>query len=217
MKFDYEIDTNGTQRMVLLRIIYAWLINVSNEVYLTPTVEKIEHGIELGTFYSVLYELQGRELISITFEPNLTMTDEQRARKDDEQDYFHFTVLNGFKEYYLAVDTSSQYHDKELDNELVKKPPLKVRYDKTAQTLAYGDEIIRITGKIQHEICKQVFKNRKNSIPYDSILDEIDENKSSKTVYDAIILLNKKMQENFGLEKVLKIHKETVAISKNYL
>lgn len=217
MAFDYEIDTNGTQHMVLLRIIYGWLVNVGSEVYLTPWVEKIEHGIELGTFYSVLHELQGRGLIDITFEPNLTLTDAQRARKDDEQDYFNFTILDGFKEYYSAVETSSHFHDKELSEDLIEKPPLKVRYDKVARNLTYDDKSIHLTGKYQPEICKQVFKNRKLKVNYDDIISAVDENTPSKPIYDAILSLNKKMYDIFGLKEVLHNHKEIVAISKKYI
>lgn len=108
----------------------------------------------------------------------------------------------------LGVETKKPIASRKVD---------KINYDKVAEQLIYGLKKLRISGALNCELCRQVFKNRKKPVPYNDILDAVDENKHSRAVYDSILRINDKIEAKFDISNVLESKDEKVRIRKKYL
>lgn len=57
LKFEFEIDESGTERLTLLRWLHGHFTNVGNMIFLSPEAIKSDFGITRETVRSVLKEL----------------------------------------------------------------------------------------------------------------------------------------------------------------
>lgn len=117
---DYLVDHSENKKLVLMRFIayeakrYA-RFGGETPVYLTPIVLWHEYGINLQIIQFVLADLEEREHIEIDQKPNRKLTEEQRLRRDDEEDYYLISVRESFYPYYEQIEATAEFHaaDKE--------------------------------------------------------------------------------------------------------
>lgn len=234
--FDENIDTSGPKRLVLMRVINRRALGyaktpVSKDtqlpVYITPETDAAIYGINLETIQSCLLSLTELSHIEIDQYPDNNLPFERRIKKDDERDYYLISVNESFFNYYKileastpflnASDTTTPIEKNEAKIITKKKRKAKVFFNENTRKLTYGEKDILITGPLQIEICKQVFKSRKISVFYDDILEVVDVNKKTRSVKDSVKLINAKIKEIFGLDELLISREEEVKISKPYL
>jgi len=116
LKFEFEIDESGTERLTLLRWLHGHLTNVGNMVFLSPDTIKSSFGISIETVRSVLMELEEKDCIKINQRPNDKLTYAQRIRKDDEQDYYDIELLDAFSDYYKANELTAEFQTKQVSS-----------------------------------------------------------------------------------------------------
>lgn len=223
MEFDFKIDTTGPKELVLIRFINAWARSRGGEyVFITPDIEEQLYGITLKTIQATLTELSELEHIEIEQRPNHKLTDAQRERRDDEEDYYLISVNDSFYSYYESFERTAALLKSDTAHALLT-PTLalasdtKIRYDKANRSLTYAGLSLQINGVLRQEVCRCVFKNRRVAALYNDILDNVDPNKQSRAVYDAMIAINKSIEQAFGLPNVLVQQNESIRISKKYL
>lgn len=205
-----------------MRFINHWANNVADSaIYITPDIMRSTYEIDLQTIQSVLAELEEHEHIEVLQKPNHRLTAAQRARRDDEEDYYLVAISESFADFYKSVEQAEPFHRADVikPKPAPADPNAKVKYDSHAQQLIYGEAVLPIKGALKQEVCKRVFKNRKTAVNYNDILDTVDFNKQSRAVYDAVRAINEQAKTTLGLEDVLEPipSKEKVRISKNYL
>lgn len=216
---DFEIEPTENKRILLMRFIDGWARNVADsDIYITPDIMNSKYGIDLQTIQSVLAELEEHEHIEILQKPNHKLTHEQRARQEDEKDYYLISATDSFPSYYRAIEQGTSFHRADVVSPKPQiKKDAKLRYDNKEHTFRYGNSALSIKGALRQEICKRVFRNRKTEVLYNDILDAVDMNKQSRAVYDAVLAINKKLEDTFGLQDVIEPipNKEKVRVSKN--
>jgi hypothetical protein len=222
-EFMLDFNQKGPEELVLLRLIKAFADKYGcSNIYLVPAFEKKNYGIRLKTIQATLADLEEHEHIVINQKPNHNLSDNSRAKRDDEEDYYLITVKSSFYKYHKSLEDAADLFEVEtskVEHESLAntKATLKIKYDEKQELLTYHDLILPVDGVLQREVCKQVFKRRNKSVLYNDILDRVDENKQSRAVYDAVRIINRKIKQSFNICDVLIQKGEKVRIDKIYL
>lgn len=222
---DFLVDHSDNEELQLIRYMVEESKGTTGAIYLFPINLQRLNNISLATIRSVLSELEERGLIEKLMTPNFELTEEQRLRREDEQDYYWVDLLEGFFTFADKVLSSADFFfsKKTMTTAEPSKPlstpkRLKLKYDEKTEQLTYGDKSLQIYGVLQQEVCKQVFKKRSKPVAYDDILVVVDYTmtKQMRSVYDAVKNINEKIYENFGLSNALDPKGSKVRINKIY-
>lgn len=116
---DYIVDHSGNKKMTLMRFIAHEAKRFGGfsdgaGVYIFPILLFDEYRINLQTIQSVLTDLEEREHIEITMRPNHRLTDEQRLKRDDEEDYYSISVNKSFYTYYEQLEATAEFHSSDI-------------------------------------------------------------------------------------------------------
>jgi hypothetical protein len=145
------------------------IINADKSGYIFPDIILHDYGVNLEVLQSVLQDLVEQGHIQILLSPNRKLTDEDRARKDDEQDYYFIDVDESFADYYRQLEQTAEFHNADREHD---QPSLASSINQSsAMTAAYNykDSELRI-GKLsinmerdsdQDVFCKRLFPNGK--------------------------------------------------------
>lgn len=121
---------------------------------------------------------------------------------------YKIEVLNGFKAFASSTPTPASDNTSQA----------KVKYDWRNALLIYGDKELEVADmSLMHFVCKLTFKNRHVAIDEDDILDAAAKGQDSKrAVYDAVLAINKKANDTFGVKKLLIFKAGKVRIDRIY-
>jgi hypothetical protein len=94
----------------------------------------------------------------------------------------------------------------------------KVRFDAKASKLTYNGKSCDIPDEtLEYYMCKLVFKNRRSAAKEDDILENTTKSQDSqRAVYDAHLRVNKRVRQQFGIEKLLSYKAAKVRINAKY-
>lgn len=94
----------------------------------------------------------------------------------------------------------------------------KVRFDAKASKLTYNGKSCEIPDEtLEYYMCKLVFKNRRSAAKEDDILENTTKSQDSqRAVYDAHLRVNKRVRQQFGIEKLLSYKAAKVRITAKY-
>jgi len=114
----YDITRSGSMQLDMLRIV---AFEADKAGYIFPDAIKHDFGINLQVIQFVLQDLVERGHIRIIMSPNRKLTDKDRARMDDEQDYYMIDVEDSFADYYKMVEQTETFHN--ADRAAIKPTP----------------------------------------------------------------------------------------------
>lgn len=109
--FDIEVDPSTNSRLMFMRYLKANSDEFGESaLYVTPTVLARDYSIILSDIQAVLTLLENLGHIEITQKPNYRLTDRQRAKRDDEEDYYVISLSPSFNDYYSSIETASTFY-----------------------------------------------------------------------------------------------------------
>ena len=145
------------------------IINADKSGYIFPDIILHDYGVNLEVLQSVLQDLVEQGHIQILLSPNRKLTDEDRARKDDEQDYYFIDVGESFSDYYKQLEQTADFHNADREHDQPSLSPSTDQIRNTTATYNYIDSELTI-GKLtismerdsdQDIFCKRLFPSSK--------------------------------------------------------
>jgi len=145
------------------------IINADKSGYIFPDIILHDYGVNLEVLQSALQDLVEQGHIQILLSPNRELTDEDRARKDDEQDYYFIAVSESFADYYRQLEQTADFHnaDREHDQSSLASPTdqggdMTAIYNYKDTELRIGKLTINMERDSDQDIfCKRLFPNGK--------------------------------------------------------
>jgi predicted transcriptional regulator len=241
---NYDIDTQASKRLVMMRIL-----NADRSGYIFPELVLHDYGINLEVIQSVLQDLVERGHAEIMMTPNYNLTDAERARKDDEQDYYFIDLTESFDGYYREVERTASFHNADKDTAKPLATPvqpiaitnavphhIKVEprsYDTANGVLILGGITVQIIkqpnkkGKLHESkearLMRLLFKDvntLKNGVPMRTIASVRTHDfnsKHRKLVKSYIAEINRKLPKELGINQLVTNNQNAVMIDERYL
>lgn len=105
---DFLVNHHENESLNLIRYIADEAKNKSSVVYIFPI--NLRKQISLQAIRSVLYELEEKGHIEILQKPNYDLTDKQRQKREDEEDYYFIEVKETFYDYLSARELTAEVY-----------------------------------------------------------------------------------------------------------
>lgn len=193
-------------------------------------LDKLEQKYEVIVIGSYAYDEGNGHDIYLDMSMNQIADHLGIKGKSDSWDYIEEDILSygiiikpEFIDFYERLSEQVKAQKELLNpvNQLSRhssKNNSKIQYDKAHSTLTYQDKTLKLSGRIERDVCRHVFANRKKRVNFYDVLEDSDREKEPRSVSDAASRVNKKIENKFNLTSVIEIDTPSVSLwlSENY-